>query len=177
MTSDQLKDRCRVDEITGCWMWAGALSEGKYPRVWQAESGKMKAMPGRRAAWLATGKTIPNGWRVYGTCDSLQCVNPAHVACGPVAEFGAQTRAKGSQRGNVRRIAANRATGRKRATLTPEQIAEIQGSAKTGQALAAEYGVSQQTISKARRGMATCHQAIGGMFSGLMAANDSRRRA
>lgn len=24
-TIDQIKDRCRVDEFTGCWLWAGAI--------------------------------------------------------------------------------------------------------------------------------------------------------
>lgn len=163
-TIDQIKDRCRVDEFTGCWNWAGAMGQGKYPRIWQTEGGEERSMPGRRAAWLALGRELPSGWRVYGTCDSLVCVNPAHMKAGLTAEFGAHTRATGKQKGNINRIKANRMTGRKRAALQPEQVAEVITSNETGLALAASHGVSMQTISKYRRHGLPCYEPVGGLF-------------
>lgn len=163
-TIDQIKDRCRVDEFTGCWLWAGAMVGGKYPRIWQTEDGEDKSMPGRRAAWLALGRELPSGWRVYGTCESLSCVNPAHIKAGLTEEFGAHTRKTGSQRGNINRIKANRMTGRKRAALQPEQVAEVITSKETGLALAASHGVSMQTISKYRRHGLPCYEPVGGLF-------------
>jgi len=167
-TIAEIKDRCRIDEFTGCWNWAGAMGQGKYPRIWQTENGQERSMPGRRAAWLAIGRELPSGWRVYGTCDSLTCVNPAHIKAGLTEEFGAHTRATGKQKGNINRIKANRLTGRKRAALTPEMLAEVITSNETGVALAARLGVASATISGYRRQGLRCYEPVGGIFSGLM---------
>lgn len=32
-TIEEVRDRCRVDEITGCWVWTGAMSGG-IPRIY-----------------------------------------------------------------------------------------------------------------------------------------------
>lgn len=163
-TIDEIKGRCRIDEFTGCWNWAGAMVGGKSPRIWQTEDGKDKSMPGRRAAWLALGRELPSGWRVYGTCDSLVCVNPAHMKAGLTAEFGAHTRASGKQKGNINRIKANRLTGRKRAALPAETVAEVISSNETGVALAARLGVAPATISGYRRHGLPCYEPVGGLF-------------
>lgn len=163
-TIDEIKGRCRIDEFTGCWNWAGAMVGGKSPRIWQTEDGKDKSMPGRRAAWLARGRELPSGWRVYGTCESLTCVNPAHIKAGPVAEFWEYIKATGSQRGNINRIKANRLNGRKRAALSPDQVAEVITSNETGVALAARFGVAATTISEYRCHGLPCYEPVGGLF-------------
>lgn len=171
MTLEDLMGRCRISE-TGCWLWAGAKSDG-VPRIWAPDhtkhDGEKHTQTGRRAMWhVKTGKAIPNGWRVFGTCGEETCINPDHAVCRPVAEQGAQVARSGKLRGNVRKIAASRATGRKRSSLTPELIAIIHTSPKTGLQLERDLGIDHRTISKVRTGKATAFQPVGGMFSGLL---------
>lgn len=175
-TVSDLRDRCRL--VDGHWLWAGALSDG-YPRIWAPEhttrGGGLVTQTGRRAMWhVKTGQAIPTGWRVFGTCGERTCIAPDHMVCRPVAEQGAVVAQKGSLKGNVRRIVANRASGRQRSKLTPELIALIHASDKTGLQLARELQVAPQTISKARQGKALAFEPVGGLFTGLLAAPHRR---
>jgi hypothetical protein len=180
MSPEDLRERCRITD-DGHWLWAGAVSDG-YPRVWAPDftrrEGGMCTQTGWRAMWhVKTAKPIPNGWRVFRTCNERTCINPEHLVCRPVAAQGALVAKSGKLKNNIRRITANRASGRKRSALTPEQIVYVRASAKTGLELAAEFGVSHQTISKHRSGQRTAFAPVGGIFSGLLAANDQRRRS
>lgn len=176
---NDIKDRCRL--IDGHWFWAGATSDG-YTRIaapdYTNHDGKKVSQHGRRAVWhVLHGKPIPAGWRVFGTCREKTCLNPLHLICQPTAERGKAVAASGRQKGSVRRITAVRTAGRKRSSLTPELIELILTSPKTGQQLAAETGLGRTVISKVRKGRATAFTPVGGMFTGLMAANEERRWA
>lgn len=183
MTLDDIKARCHIND-DGCWIWKGALSEKKWPRVWAPNhslpGSPMRSQPGRRAVWnVKTGKAIPDGHRVYGTCDCDLCINPDHGKCGPTSDYGKHISKTGKFKGQPRRIAANRATGRKRSKTPPDVIQEILGSDDAGIVLAAKLGLTPQRISRVKNGRAgICWQPVGGLFSGLMAANEtSKRRA
>lgn len=171
MTLDEIKERCFIND-DGCWLWRGALTEGKWPRIHAPDlslpDGPKRTQTGRRATWqLKTGKAIPNGWRVYGTCLCDTCVNPDHSKCGPTAELGKFSAKLGRFKGSHARITANRRTGRMRAILTPEQVLEIQASPEMNRQLAERLGVSHQTISRARRGDMKSLQAAN-PFVGLL---------
>jgi hypothetical protein len=177
MTLDDIRARCVIDN--GCWLWKGAKSDG-LPRIWAPDhtnhAGGMSSQPGRRAVHhVKTGQAIPAGWRVFGTCTSKLCVAPHHTDCKAPAEEGARVAASGKLKGQVKRIAANRAIGRKRSRLTAELIETIRTSRKSGQALSLETGLARQTISKARTGQALAFEPVGGLFTGLLAANDKHR--
>lgn len=179
MNIEQIKDRCRIDEFTGCWLWTGAKSSG-WPRIWAPDytlhSGELRTQTGRRAVWhVKTGKPIPSGWRVFGTCQARNCVNPAHMICEPTAQQGQKVAASGKLKGNIRRITANRATGRKRSSLSPALIAEILESPETGLQLERRLGVSRTTVSRVRTRKALAFDAVGGLFSGLLAMNDATK--
>lgn len=173
MTLDDIKARCHIND-DGCWVWKGAISDGKWPRVWAPDHSKpgspMRSQPGRRAVWnVKTGRPIPNGWRVYGTCECDRCLNPAHLKCGPTEELGQHIQKTGKFKGQAKRIAANRATGKARAKTTPEMLAEIVSSTEPGTELSRRLNISRQIISRARNGKSgMCWQPIGGMFSQLM---------
>lgn len=203
-TLDEIHGDCRVDDITGCWHWAGAFS-GTLPRIyapdWAAtrdrfeaalsaafesgwESAKIKAaivqvldpvmtsQPGRRAVWnIATGKPIPNGWRVYGTCMDDACVSLDHMRCGSAVELGRFTVKTGRFRNQPNRIAANRITNLKRSSLTTELVDQILLSEETGVEIAARTGLGRTVISKVRTGAQVVHRAAGGLFAGLGARN------
>lgn len=172
MIMDDIKGRCRIDELTGCWLWVGAKSEG-WPRIWAPDhtnhGGDLRTQTGRRAAWhVKTGKPIPAGWRVFGTCDSRDCCNPAHMVCEPTAARGQKVAASGKLKNNIRRIAANRKTGRTRSSLSPELIAEIRESTETGLQIERRLGISRSTVSRVRTHKPLAFDPVGGVFTGLL---------
>lgn len=175
----EVRGRCRIDGEAH-WLWSGATSDG-YPRIWAPDytlhDGAMRTQTGRRAVWhLKTGRAIPSGWRVFGNCGERLCLNPEHAASEAVAKRGAKVAKSGKLKGVIARIVANRATNQRRSKLTPEMVETIRTSTATGEALAAQLGVSRQLISKVRRGKPICFDAVGGIFTGLLAANEAIRR-
>ena len=180
---DKIKDRCRIDTFTGCWVWAGALSPSnggktKQPRLWAPDytldaSGNTKTVQtGNRAAWHAsTGAAIPAGWRVFkaAACNNGLCVNPAHLQCGSTSAWGQSVAAKAIWKGQQTRIKANRATGRARSYVTTDMAREIQASDETGVQISARTGLNNSIVSKVRTGQLVSVLAINNPFSRLMA--------
>lgn len=179
MKLSDIRDRCHIED--GHWIWRGAVSAGG-PNIWAPDftrlDGKKVSQRGPRAVWhVKTGKAIPNGWRVFKTCDEPMCVNPAHVECKPCVEWGKEMAESGRWKGNVRRIAASRATGRARSSLDAEKVMQVLSSDKSGLQLAKELGACRNAISRLRTGKTTAFTPVGGLFTGLLASNDTGRRA
>ena len=173
MNLNTIKNRCTLDADTGCWHWAGALSDNRWPRVWAPNLAKpgqpMETQTGRRAVWqIHTGRPIPAKHRVHGICDAPQCLNPAHMRCGPASLWGAHLTASGKYKNTPARTIANRASARARSKLTPSLLDEIQRSPETGLALQARLGLSNSVISKVRRGESRAWQSAANPFAGLM---------
>lgn len=178
MKLQDIKDRCEIDDDH--WLWKGAASSG-VPRIWApdytARGGEKSAQTGRRAVWhVKHGKAIPNGWRIFAGCDEPMCVAPKHTRCLAPAEEGAAVAASGKWKGRITRITANRAIGRRRSKLTPELVALILSSPKSGSALGRELNLGRSLISKVRTRKTLSHEAVGGLFTGLMAMNDTSQR-
>jgi hypothetical protein len=173
-TLDKIKGRCKIDDITGCWLWTGAMSGGRFPRIYAPKYGKNGAkcttQTGARAVWQAkTGKAIPPGFRVFHKgCTNDACVNPAHLDCGPTAAWGKQLQRTGAWADQPTRILANQAIGRARSAASIEIAREICASSDTGLALAARYGISRSVVSKIRRGQLRSITAVINPFAGLM---------
>lgn len=172
-TIEEIKGRCFITE-DGHWLWKGSLRPDGRANIYAPDytrgKGGMRTQCGTRAVWHCMHrKPVPAGYRVFGTCPEQACCNPSHVRCASEEDFGLWMRKNGNYKGKTNRILANRAIGRKRSVFTPESIAYIQTSDKTGRALARELGVSEQSVSKARRGeIVVFAGAAGGMFSGLI---------
>lgn len=171
-TLEEIKGRCVITE-DGHWLWRGALRPDGRPNIYAPDytraEGDMRTQCGMRAVWHCVNqKAVPEGYRVYGSCDERACCNPAHIKCTSEVDYGAWLRRTGKFKGQTTRILANRAIGRQRAALTSEQITYVQTSEKTGIALAEELGVSTSILSKYRRGESIAVRAAGGMFSGLI---------
>lgn len=169
MNIDDIKARCFITD-EGHWTWKGAKSEGKFPRIWAPDytkGGHKTAQSGRRAIWhLKTGKPIPEGWRVWSTCDRHDCLNPDHIDCGPTGEWGKHMARIGKHK-TLSHAVTSRKNALKRMVLSPAQIQMVAASDQTGRALSRELGVSEQTISRVRTGRIVAHLPVGGMFSGL----------
>lgn len=169
-TVDDIKGRCVVDTITGCWLWTGATSLEGQARIWQYDCNaeKMAALPGKKAMWYAVNqKPLPEGWRVYGTCNCQTCMNPEHIKAGTTEEWGQHMSASGIHKGNMARIVAARRTGVSRSVMNPEMLHEVRTSKETGRALARRMGISEQTVSKARMGRLIAFSPIASPFAGL----------
>ncbi|MFP5467912.1 MAG: hypothetical protein ACLGG8_10365 [Gammaproteobacteria bacterium] len=169
-TVDDIKGRCVVDTITGCWIWRGAVSREGQARIWQYDfnAEKMAALPGKKAMWYAVNqKPLPEGWRVYGTCNCQACMNWEHIKAGTTEQWGQHMSASGIHKGNMARTVAARRTGVKRSVMTAETLHEVLTSKETGRALARRLGISEQTVSKARTGRLIAFSPIASPFAGL----------
>lgn len=170
-TLDEVMGRCYVDEA-GHWLWRGATFENS-PRIYGpnlAKGGVMESQHGRKVVWqMRTGMAVPVGWRVYGICDKPMCVSPSCVACGKPAAAGRHIARTGKFKNQPARVLANRAIGRKRASYTPEQLAEVLASSESGWALARRLKLGRTVVARMRAGQTTAFTPIGGPFTGLLA--------
>lgn len=169
-TLEDVKGRCFIDD-EGHWIWRGAKHAKTGPRIYalNLSTGEMESQTGRRAVWqMVKGEPIKKGWRVYGTCRESMCVNPECLGYGPSNSVGRHIAKTGKFKNQPKRIAANRAIGRKRAGYTPEQRAEVLTSNETGSALVARLGLGRGVISRMRTGAALAFEPVGGLFSGLI---------
>lgn len=171
-TLQSIKDRCRISEC-GCWIWTGATSNGgTRPNIYGPDytRGKWVYQTGPRAVWhIKTKAPIPQGHRVFRTCDEPLCVNPAHLECMPFAEWGKRVAEAGEWRGQVARILANRKSARRRTPLTPELIEAVNEREGSSRKVAEEMGLTKTSVIRARAGLVKCYQPIG-MFTGLLGA-------
>lgn len=168
-TLEHIKGRCRIDEDSGCWIWVGAMNvSGPAIYAWHPRKKRMLTQVGRRAVYHAVhGRSIPNGWRVWGTCGEHRCLNPDHAKAGDNEAYGKWLVKEQWFQGSEARAIANRKSGAARRKLTDEQARMVMLSDVAGYRLADELGVHKSTISKYRRGeRATV--AAAGMFSGLI---------
>jgi hypothetical protein len=170
-TIEEVRGRCRIDDITGCWLWTGATDRGQpkiYAPDWTNRDGALTTQTGQRAVWhMLNQHAIPKRWRVYSTCRTSCCLNPEHLKIGSQTEWGRDSSAWGELKGNIRVQIRNRRTGRARSDLTPETYAEVLASNEKGVEIARRLAISESTVSKARTGAIVCFQPIGGFLSGL----------
>jgi hypothetical protein len=146
-TLQHLKDRCHIEEGTGCWLWRGAMNKG-VPNINVRIDGRKLNMRGSRAAkCLEKGAILPKHvecWRVVGCSDT--CVNPKHVKAATAKERGEYTREHQTQRHIPSRIAAARIGGKAKRKLTQDQVDMIRSSDESTCELARMLGVSRYAI-------------------------------
>lgn len=150
-TIQGLKERCWVDEDTGCWHWRGAVSHGRAS-MWFTPQGRITTLS-QVIGHLKTGKPLRKGLLCYATCTTPNCANPEHrkvgTRQGQASVLVAQGRlAKSPQ---VRALMSRR---RRTPVLTDEAVAQIRASTKSCKDEAAERGVSISLVSLIRRNKA-----------------------
>jgi hypothetical protein len=164
---ESLRARCEVSEITGCWRFQAALSDG-HPRIWMFDPirGKVCVVCGPRAAAILAKKRLLPKWRAWMTCQRKDCVCPDHVKTGTVAQWGAWMAEHGKLKNSVRRKAAARRAWDNRLPANKEAARIVRESEdKTGRQLARELGLTDKVVSKMRNGL--CWQEPPGPFAGL----------
>lgn len=152
-TIDDLKDRCYVDEDSGCWHWKQGKTPSGAAAVKVRVRGKREQMVGRKAAFiLARCQLPPEGHRVFAApfCKSRDCVNPDHCRTGTAAQQGAAIARTGELKRIPSKVRANRATARRNAKLTMEQARQIRASSESGTVVGRRFGVSSKTVWRIR---------------------------
>lgn len=153
---ERLKDRCRVDDLTGCWNWSLRIGNAGLPSVharmpW-APDVKVSTTGMRCAYMFKTGKTLPNGWFVWAKCNNSMCVNPDHAVAGTGKELGMAMEKRGIYKNKPAKLRACRENASKTRKLTMEQAREIRSSQERAVELAKYYGINKTTIWAIRRG-------------------------
>lgn len=125
----------KVEIVDGCWEWNAAICSGGYGVF---RDGKMEGA--HRVAFRLTFGEIPDGMHVLHHCDNPPCCNPAHLFLGTIADNNADKAQKGR---------APRTIGW--AKLSDDQVRCVRarlGEGANQSVVAAEFGVSQSTVSR-----------------------------
>lgn len=153
-----LKNRCRIDDETGCWNWMGGKTKGKYPKISMKIHGVNHAFSGVKVAMLLSGHEVGDGMTVFHyKCTSNGCLNPGHLKVGTFKDKWAHIKDAGYLRGSPSRSASNKAVAMKRCKVV-EHMDLILNSDKTNTELAKELGLHRTTICNARKNLAGSSQ-------------------
>jgi hypothetical protein len=130
----------RVKVGPECWGWLGFTDRNGYGRI--GKPGTQRSLFAHRVSWELHHGALKKGQMVCHRCDNPPCTNPAHLFLGSQADNLADMRQKGREaRGE--RIPSSK--------LTEAQVIDIRLRYRSGgvlqRELAAEYGVSQPTIT------------------------------
>lgn len=161
-----LRARSTVDPVTGCWHWQGAKSTDGTPRIhaFDHDRGEKLTLSGPKAVWNIAHGESPAPGLAFRACVCTDCVNPVHMRkAQDKAEIGLHIRRSGRRKGTAveaRRVniaKAQVATGR---VPTPtEKVLAIRSAPETvtNRSLARQLALSEQVVSKIRRGQAHRH--------------------
>ena len=170
---EDVRQRCRIDPVTDCWIWSMAVSDGgrpyssTTPRVSLPKgvlSIEHRTVSVSRVAWLMSGRKLAPGHVVWRTCGCELCVNPAHLMAGTKAEEGAWVRESGRRRGSAMRTAVNTRNAAETQAIRPETVRSIEAQLAAGRLqreVSVDFGIHKATISKIARGLHV-HQRGGG---------------
>lgn len=129
----------KVEKGADCWLWKGHRLPGGYG-TFKGPGGKM--FKAHRFAYEMAHGFIPDGLMCLHSCDTRNCVNPAHLRTGTNRDNMNDMHSRGR---------ANRPVGSKHpaARLTEVDVSEIRRRLNTGETqveVASAYGLHRQTI-------------------------------
>lgn len=124
----------------GCWEWVGGKDKDGYGSFMSEHLGQRFQRAHRWSYAYHNNTTIPDGMSVCHSCDNPSCVNPDHLWLGSTKENQQDKWSKG--RGGMLRGELL-----PQAILTEDQVRLILIDPRPSSRIAADYGVSAQTIS------------------------------
>lgn len=132
----------KVIKREGCWGWTGDTRWDGYGRFRYLR----KAVFAHRVSYELHHGPIPAGMGVMHSCDTPECVNPAHLSLGSHDDNMLDKRLK----------------GRCQSKVTPAQVREMKEAFKTSyhgqnRDLGAKYGISSAQVSSIRTGKRWTH--------------------
>jgi hypothetical protein len=167
---EYIRQRCR--EIGGCWVWAGAMKEERWPvfcfrRVGvDGEKRNFNLYVRHVAYWLKTKKrpVFVGGKTLRTSCKDPHCVNPAHMVMETFADVQKDLRHQ-SKLANRIKVATAR---RQKSKLSDAAVLAIRESELPRKELAALHGVSREYVRLLQIG-AWRRDYTNNPFGGLMA--------
>jgi hypothetical protein len=158
-TLEDLKGRCRINEHSGCWVWAGAVTAGKVPCV-SVPAGlvgneKRLICAAYKLGWLLAGKAIKPGQMLARKvcCAEPLCVWHEHRQQGSRSAVNRNAAKRGSYMSQAR--TETLWAIRKKQALAVETVAELESllaEGMTASAAAAKVGCDKDTAAKVRDG-------------------------
>lgn len=166
----ELKDRCVVNEETGCWMWSGAktMSRGRKSSGIRFETpvcavplgmmgnDKHTTIPALRFAWhLAGGELKPRQIVYRALCNEPNCVNPDHAAQGTRKAVGKLVSQSGRLKNNPQRQKVNLSSSIKSA-MPVDVVREIEAGYAEGlsqKEVRKRFGIGQKAAKAIRIGV------------------------
>lgn len=151
LTIEDIRERCVIDEDTGCWIWRRAVTQGSGGVTPVTHLPALRrVVTVMRAVLHLQGVELSSAICAWSTCRVERCCAPAHILHGTKAEYGRAIKASGRYKG----LTAYRIGSRKhRKNHTPPEIrSAIMQSTETGRVVAVRLGVSESTVSRIRLG-------------------------
>lgn len=140
----------KVKKTDGCWLWMGSKNGKGYGEL--AVKGKL--LRAHRLSYEFNKGKIPEGLCVCHSCDVTNCVNPAHLWLGTIAENTQDRDRKG-------RGADTRGEKHPSVKLTDKKVRKIRSLYSTGnftqRKLAGLFGVVQGTVANILTGITWKH--------------------
>jgi len=140
ITLDWLHARCREED--GHLIWLGALKDGGAPTA-QIDG---RAVSVRRELWTLVHGLSPGVRRTIAGCGVRACVHPDCIVAVSRSQIQRGVPRSADER---MRIAISQ---RRRFKLTDDDVRAIRASTLTQVELAAQYGISQQSVSLYKTG-------------------------
>lgn len=160
----------RCDEIGQCWIWRGAV-DGKDRPVIIRDGKRVGARLVARE--LKDRRAVASHLVMTTTCGCKRCISPACSVAVPEATSKRMAAERGVYR-SAAKSAKVAMTKRARSRFTAGDI-ELVKAARSGAAASLAVGMSESYAKAIRAG--TARRDYSSPFAGLIAANDSRRRA
>lgn len=156
-TIEDVRQRCHVDEETGCWHLRTArgrkVDTTRTHRIWVHGLGSISVT---RAVWeLTHGCRVPKGKKAVRSCRSRDCVSPEHVVALTDGDHKRLMHSLGLFMVGKRAETFERTC--RRAKLSEDDVRYILSSPWSAAKIAKAYGVRAETISKVRRGESYKH--------------------
>jgi hypothetical protein len=129
---------------SGCWLWLGHVDRNGYGLIvvdW-------KRVYAHRLSFSLHKGPIPDGAGVLHHCDMPPCINPEHLYAGTPAD---------NARDRVIRKRTCAGSKNAMSKLNERSVIKIRNGGRTDEEFADEYGVSENTIKRAREGFTWRH--------------------
>lgn len=132
----RLARRSRLNELTGCLEWQGAVDKDGYGFLEIAKKGYRA----HRISYELHIGPIPNGFNVCHKCDNRRCINANHLFIGTQKDNMQDCSKKGRLRDQKGALSTS-------AILSPEDILKIRADTRTHREIAKVYNISCASVS------------------------------